>query len=153
MSAAQRTACVLAGGRVCQAYFPGHHMHFIHARKLGESPWGWRDGVIAAAGEDGTVIIDYVLEDGRAEAWHHDEVVVELRVGSPVRVHEGLYALSSRLGWLNILISGGLGPVPTPEQTDPWLAEMTGGVVDLSTGRGLALDQIDSDEAEGEGVR
>lgn len=34
----------------------------------------------------------------------------------------------------------GLGAVPEPPETNPWEAEVTGGVVDLATGRGPALD-------------
>ncbi len=137
------SACRHAGQGLCQAYGPGHNLHSIHARKIGESPWGWRDGVVVEATNQGFVTIEYALEPGRVEAWHHDPVVGKLPTGSPVRVHEGFYVLSSALGWVNLLVSSGLGAVPTPDETDLWQGEVTGGVVDLSTGRGVALDHPD----------
>jgi len=35
----------------------------------------------------------------------------------------------------------GLGDVPDPDVPELWSHDITGGVVDLSTGRGIALDQ------------
>lgn len=133
----------------CQSFRPGHNMHWIHARHVGESPWGWRDGVVSATSEDGFVTVEYVLESGRVETWHHSPVVAKLSKGTPVRVHEGCRTLSSPLGWLNLLIASGLGAVPTPKNADAWAPEVTGGAVDIATGRGLALDHLleeDSDE-------
>lgn len=146
---AKTSECIHHGDSVCQAYWPGHNMHWIHARKIGESPWGWRDGVMSASSADGFVTIAYALDIGCVWAWHHDPVVAKLAPGTPVRVHEGLYALSSPLGWVNLLISSGLGATPAPLETDPWQAEVTGGVVDLATGRALPLDHV-GDAALGE---
>lgn len=136
------SACILMGYDCCQSFHPGHNMHWIHARHVGESPWGWRDGVVSAASADGFVTVEYVLEAGRVEAWHHSPVVANLAKGTPVRVHEGYRTLSGPMGWLHLLISSGLGAVPKPENTDAWAAEVTGGVVDMTTGRGLALDHL-----------
>lgn len=141
--------CIRDGQGICQAYWPGHNLHWIHARKIGESPWGWRDGVVSDCSTDGFVTIQYALELGRVEAWHHDAVIGELEDGTPVRVHEGFYALSSPMGWFNLLISSGLEAVPEPQDKGPWQPEVTGGVVDLATGRGLALDHLHGEDADG----
>lgn len=135
-----RRSCVPAGSSGCQAYFPGHHMHWIHARKIGESPWGWRDGILIAMSPAGKVEVEYALEPGGVTAWHHVDLTSELAVGTPVRVHEGLYALGSPIGWLNLHIDAGVGPVAEPDDVQLWAQEVSGGVVDLSTGRGLPLD-------------
>ncbi len=132
------TPCILQTGH-CQAYHPGHNTHWIHARRVGETPWGWRDAVVG--GLDGRWVSVTYVDDGRqVELWHHDELTDALPVGAPVRVHEQYYVLGGPFGWLNVLVRGGLGPVPTPEDTSAWEPEVTGGVQDLSTGRALALD-------------
>lgn len=143
------SACILMGYD-CQSFHPGHNMHWIHARHVGESPWGWRDGLVAAASVDGFVTIEYVLESGRVEGWHHSPVVARLSKGTPVRVHEGYRTLSSPMGWIHLLIRSGLGAVAEPEDADPWEAEVTGGVVDLATGRGLALDHLHGEDGDGD---
>ena len=115
-------------------------MHFIHARHIGETPWGWRDGVVESVGPDGWVHVRYLAEDAVVRVWHHDPLAQLLAVGDPVRVHERYYSLGGLFGWLNVVVRGGLGPVPQPDNAELWAQETTGGVVDLSTGRGLALD-------------
>lgn len=146
------SACILGSYDCCQSFHPGHNMHWIHARHVGESPWGWRDGVVSAADAAGFVAVEYVLESGRVEAWHHSRIVGNLAKGKPVRVHEGYRTLSSPMGWIHLLISSGLGAVPEPAHTDPWVAEVTGGVVDLATGRGLALDHQLGEDGQDDGA-
>ncbi len=132
------TPCVVRNGH-CQAYHPGHNTHWIHARRVGETPWGWRDAVVS--GIDGQwVTVTYVERGHEVQLWHHDELAGELAVGAPVRVHEQYYVLGGPFGWLNVVVRGGLGPVPKPVDTSVWEREMTGGVQDFSTGRALALD-------------
>ncbi len=43
-----------------------------------------------------------------------------------------------------MLVEGELGPVTSPVDPADWADEMRAGVVDLSTGRGLALDHVRS---------
>lgn len=122
----------------CQSFYPGHNLHVIHAAHIGRTPWGWRDGVVREMAS-GWVHIDYVAEPGDVRVWHHD-VSRQLRRGTPVRLHEQYHALANRAGWLNVMVVGGCGPVPAPPEPGVWATEMTAGVVDLSTGRGLAMD-------------
>jgi hypothetical protein len=141
------TPCQPSGS--CQLYAPGHHLHVIHAGRLGMTPWGWRDGVVTAASSDGWVEVDYVGEDGQVRAWHHEDLTGELAVGSLVRVHEQYYALSAPFGWLNLHLTGGLGPVPQPADLEPFRGQFSTGVVDLATGRGVAIDQVPPGDADG----
>ena len=129
--------CVTGGNGVCQSYNPGHNVHFIHARKVGESPWGWRDGLLSSLDATGSLTVEYATEAGQVEAWHHQDLVAELAVGSPVRVHEGWQMLASSAGWLHLNISAGLGTVEEPAFVELWDDQVTYGVVDLSTGRGV----------------
>lgn len=135
--------CAPRSGKRCESYWPGHHMHFIHAKLIGQTPWGWRDGVVAQLASQ-WVEVEYTEEDGRVSLWHHRPVSAGLAAATLVRVHEEYHALGSRAGWLNVLVEGGLGPVPSPVDPAVWADEMTAGVVDLSTGRGLALDHVQS---------
>ena len=125
----------------CVAYRPGHQMHFIHAKKTGEEPWGWRGGVIATIRHDGWLEIDYTGEPGRVVAFHHLDLTERLAVGDAVRVHEGYHALEARIGWLNLWLGSGLGPVPEPSDPDLWRGEITIPVTDLSTGMAIPLDR------------
>jgi hypothetical protein len=140
MSADHRE-CISDDGR-CSAYWPGHNMHFIHAKHVGRTPWGWRDGIVESV-TDGWAEVRYLLEEGRVSVWHHTELATLLSPGDPVRVHERFHALGGPFGWLNVEVRGGLGAVPDPEEPDVWAQETTGGVVDLSTGRALPLDHLD----------
>lgn len=118
-------------------------MHWIHARKIGQSPWGWRDGVVTSIAPDGWLTVDYVLEEGRMIGWHHDGLTNVLKVGSPVRLHEGFRALAGTFGWVLLFVSEGVGAVEKPTAPELWDDQVTGGVVDLSTGRALPLDHLD----------
>ncbi len=132
------TPCIVRNDQ-CQAYHPGHNTHWIHAKHVGRTPWGWRDAVVSRI--DGRWLRAAYVENGHeVQLWHHVELADELSVGTPVRVHEQYYVLGGPFGWLNVLVRGGLGPVPTPNSTGAWQREMTGGVQDMSTGRALALD-------------
>ena len=137
------TDCIVdADGDRCRSYRPGHQMHFIHAKKLGEEPWGWRDGVVVSVSPDGWLEVDYVLEPGRVVAHHHEDLTSVLHVGEPVRIHERFYGLSARFGWVNLCITDGLGWVPEPEDPELWQREITIAVTDLSTGRALPMDRL-----------
>ena len=140
MSSADPKPCDHFGGAArCGAYHPGHNTHAIHARRVGETPWGWRDAVVRAIDGRWTTVA-YVEHDHEVELWHHEELARELTVGAPVRLHEQYYVLGGPFGWLNVVVCGGLGPVPEPADVSAWQREMTGGVQDLGTGRALALD-------------
>lgn len=131
--------CRTYGGDRCQHYAPGHNTHCIHAKHVGRSPWGWRDGLVALI--DGHWLhISYVGDSGEVRVWHHEALGDEVAVGDPVRVHEGLHVLGGPFGWLNVIAQGGLGAVPEPAEPALWADEVTRGVQDLSTGRALALD-------------
>ena len=137
-------SCVPGEGGRCQSYYPGHNTHWIHAKHVGRTPWGWRDGVVTGV-DGGTLSVDYVLEEGHLRVWHHADLSAELRPGDPVRVHEEYYVLGGPFGWLNVFVRSGLGPVPTPPDPSVWDEEVTGGVQDLGTGRGLAVDWRSTD--------
>lgn len=137
------TDCIIdQPGDRCGSYRPGHQMHFIHAKKLGEEPWGWRDGVVVSVSPDGWLEVDYVLEPGRVVAHHHEDLTSVLRVGEPVRIHERFYGLSAGFGWVNLCITEGLGWVPEPEDPELWQREVTIAVTDLATGRALPMDRL-----------
>jgi hypothetical protein len=57
-----------------------------------------------------------------------------------VRVHEQFHALGCPAGWFNCAIENGAGWVPKPVGAVAWNAEVTRGVVDLSTGIAAAVD-------------
>ncbi len=133
------TPCVVRDGGQCQGYQPGHNTHWIHAKHVGRTPWGWRDAVVRRL--DGCWITVTYLEGGHeVRLWHHDELAGELGAGAPVRLHEQYSVLGGPFGWLNVVVSGGLGQVPAPTDAEAWEREMTGGVQDLGTGRALPLD-------------
>jgi hypothetical protein len=55
----------------CQHYAAGHNTHWIHAKHVGRSPWGWRDGVVRRI--DGLwLTVDYVQVAGALRVWHHE---------------------------------------------------------------------------------
>ena len=96
----------------CRRYNPGHNMHAIHAKHIGRSPWGWRDAVVI--GLDGCwLTVEYFLEEAHLTLWHHQALTNEVCPDTPVRVHEQLHALGGRFGWLNVVVQGGLGAVPS----------------------------------------
>ena len=136
------TPCSARNGASCELYFPGHHTHWIHASRVGSTPWGWRDALVG--GIDGRWITLTYLESGRrVRVWHHASLAGEVEVGAPVRLHEQYYVLGGPFGWPNVVVRGGLGAVPEPADRAAWERSMTGGVQDLSTGRALALDWMD----------
>ncbi len=108
-----RQPCTPQGQSACQSYAPGHQLHAIHAKHVGRTPWGWRDGVVVNVhGSD--VSVQYLEQNHRLRVWHHRHLR-ELHVGDAVRVHERYYVLGGPFGWVNTVVSGGLGPVPEPE--------------------------------------
>ncbi|TIC82583.1 hypothetical protein [Nocardioides sp. GY 10127] len=130
-------------GRECGFYDSGHLIHFIHAKRLGQHPWGWRDAVVT--GVDGFwVSLAYLDSLATPRVWHHRRLSRFLTVGAPVRLHEQYYALGCPDGWFSVVVEDGLGPVPRPADTSPWDdgvgGGVSGGVVDLSTGVAIALD-------------
>lgn len=128
----------------CQSYRSGHQTHWIHAKHVGRTPWGWRDGLVVAL-DGGWVTLDYLESGRRLRLWHHQALAGEVR-GRPVRVHEQYRVLGGPFGWVHVLIEGGAGPVPAP--ADPaWAGQATGAVTDLSTGRAVALDWLATEES------
>lgn len=124
---------------VCTAYWPGHLMHAIHANQVGRMPWGWRDGVVV--GIDGLAItVGYLDDPASPLLWHHQDLGDVLQVGDPVRVHERFHTLGCPAGWFNCVVENGAGAVPEPDDAAGWDAEVTRGVVDLSTGIAAAVD-------------
>jgi len=92
-------------------------MHPIHARRIGDRPWGWRDAVVTGV-VDGEIRLRYVHETGYPVVWHHNDLSALLNAGTPVQLHEGYHGLGLPAGWVNVIIrSGGLGAVPEPEVT------------------------------------
>ena len=136
------TPCVVRDDDFCRSYLPGHHTHWIHAKHVGRTPWGWRDAVVSGV-DGGWTTVTYVESGRPVRLWHHVDLAAELVVGAPVRVHEGYYVLGGPFGWLNVVVQGGLGPVPEPADPAAWADRVTGGVQDLGTGRALALDWPD----------
>jgi hypothetical protein len=134
------------GSTHCQSYAPGHQVHWIHAGRVGKTPWGWRDGVITAVSADGWLDVDYVLETGRVRGWHHEDLTGELASGDPVRVHEGYWMLGAPSGWFSLRVTSGLGAVPQPEDLGQFAGQFSAGVVDLSTGRAVAVDHIEPED-------
>lgn len=128
-------------GEPCQSYRPGHHMHVSHARRIGETPWGWRDAIVTAI--SGQVIaVGYVHDDACPTVWHHRSLIEYLRPGDPVRLHERYYALGCAAGWFNVVIEAGLGPVPEPDDPSVWAAQTSVGIVDMATGAALPMDHV-----------
>ncbi len=139
MTSSERSPCVSRPGERCGSYYPGHNTHWIHAGHVSRTPWGWRDAVVS--GIDGCRLAVIYVDGGReVQLWHHEELADELAVGAPVRLHEQYHVFGGPFGWLNVVVRGGLRPVPAPADASAWEREMTGGVQDMRTGRALALD-------------
>lgn len=138
-----RLTCQRTDGH-CQLFSAGHNTHWIHAKHVGRTPWGWRDAIVTGI-DRRWLTVEYAVELGQLRLWHHQALRSEIAVGSPVRVHEQYYVLGGPFGWLNVLVQGGLGAVSEPAEPEVWAGEMTGGVQDLSTGRALALDHAHLD--------
>ncbi len=114
-----------------------HHIHSIH---VGRTPWGWRDALVAAV-TGPSVHVEYLDGQATPVLWHHRAIGVEL--GDPVRVHDEYHAVAFPFGWFNVIIRGGLGPVPEPPDTVLWYQRTTLGVVDMGAGNGLAVDHAE----------
>ncbi len=127
-------------GTPCQAFAPGHNMHHIHSIHVGRTPWGWRDALVAAV-TGPSVHVEYLDGQATPVLWHHRAIGVEL--GDPVRVHDEYHAVAFPFGWFNVIIRGGLGPVPEPPDTVLWYQRTTLGVVDMGAGNGLAVDHAE----------
>ena len=138
------TPCVIRDDARCSSYLPGHHTHWIHAKHVGRTPWGWRDAVVSGL-DGGWTTVTYVETGRQVRLGHHADLAGEADVGAPVRLHERYYVLGGPFGWLNVVVEGGLGPVPEPADPAAWERRMTGGVQDLRTGRALALDWLDAE--------
>lgn len=130
------TSCSIpVSGGPCGSFWPGHALHFMHAHRLGQTPWGWRDAtVVSVAG--GLVRAAYLAEEGGVEMWHHASLEEVLPVGTPLRVHERLHAVGGPFGWANVEIRSGLGPLPEPEEPARWDAGTTR-PREVGTSRGL----------------
>jgi hypothetical protein len=131
----------------CPSYGAGHQVHFIQARLVGESPWGWRDAVVSSLDKH-FARLAYLEDDATPIVWHHKSLKRRISVGDPVRLHERYHVLGCPAGWFSVVIAGGLGAVPEPMDKTVWAPEFTIPVVDLATGIALPLDHV-----EGRGER
>lgn len=144
MSQSDPFTCHFVDG-CCQRYGNGHNTHCIHANHVGRTPWGWRDGlVVAIAGR--CVTVDYLHSGAQVRLWHHEDLSAEIAHGQPVRVHEQYHVLGGAFGWVNVNVDGGLGAVPAPADPSTWAGETTCSVVDMTTGRAVALDWSTTEE-------
>lgn len=143
----QLTGPIPCKGEPCQLFLPGHNMHHIHARRLSESPWGWRDAVVVSViGE--MVRVEY-LNGSAVTLWHHRSLAEAAEEGMPVRLHEQYYALGMPSGWYNVVIaSGGLGSVPLPSSPESWRGQWSAGITDAVSGLGLPTDHISDDHQQ-----
>lgn len=131
----------------CTSYASGHQVHFIQARLVGATPWGWRDAVVGEVQRD-WVQLSYLDADAQPELWHHTDLTDLLRTGVPVRLHEQYHVLGSPAGWFNVLLRHGAGAIPEPATPHLWCAERGVAVVDNRTGRALPLDHVDPGNAD-----
>lgn len=123
----------------CGSYHPGHDVHFIQARKAGESPWGWRDATVVAV--DGhQAVLAYLVGNVELTVWHHRSLAGRLSPGAPVRLHEEYFLLGTPSGWWSVAVVGGVGSVPAPADPALWSAQTSPGIVDLAAGVALATD-------------
>ena len=123
----------------CPSFRAGHNVHFIQARKAGQSPWGWRDAMVTGIGGL-EVHLAYVAEDAEPVVWHHRSLGEQVSVGAPVRLHEEYFVLGTSIGWFSVVVRDGLGPVDQPEETSLWDADSSPGIVDVATGIALPTD-------------
>lgn len=130
----------------CVSYWSGHNTHWIHANHVGRTPWGWRDGVVASADPKGWVHVEYVAAQATVSGWHHRDLSELLPPGTLVRVHERYHVLGGPFGWLNLVVRGGLGPVPDPGEPALWAEEMRVGIENLATGIALPIDHVYSED-------
>jgi hypothetical protein len=126
--------CSPAAPRGCRSHLPGHLTHLLHARLLGRSPWGWREGRVTSVSGEGWLTVACTAEAGTYRAWHHQDLRARLAPGEQVRVHERHSALSGALGVVSLHIARGVGPVPEPVALDVWASPTGASVIDLRTG-------------------
>lgn len=119
----------------CRHCTPGHAIHWIQAKLVGKTPWGWRDGTVAA--KDGKWITVAYLDGGTARCWHHQDLGDEITVGMPVRLHEQFGVMTILSGMICVNCVEGLGAVPEPADPALWAAQMSPGIVDLDRDRGI----------------
>jgi hypothetical protein len=113
-------------------------MHVIHANRIVQRPWGWRDAVVHEWLDNGWLRIR-CLEGRTVDVWHHRDLITELPIGEPVLVHRLHSALGFGSHILNVVCDGDLGPAPRAARTSPFPATQTAGLVDLETSRGVDL--------------
>lgn len=87
-----------------QSCKPGFHIHFIHAQKIGQTPWGRRPDIVTTV-DGSTATVAYVQEDADGTLWHH-QPLADLEVGVPVRVHGKFRVLETVGVWRNVELSG-----------------------------------------------
>lgn len=87
------TLARVPGAEECRRTSPGHEIHFIQARLLGQHPERWQDAVITEAAADGR--LRGRLLDGDEQWWgvHHASLADELSAGAPVQVNIGTSAI------------------------------------------------------------
>lgn len=122
----------------CGRYQGGHLVHSIQARMAAESPWGWRDGIVATI-TGRFVLVDYVFVAGSVWCWHHVGLSGELRTGDAVRVHERFRLVHGPMGVVCVKLGRDLEPVPDPEHRELSRPENTPMIVNLATGRGIVV--------------
>lgn len=130
-------------------------LHWIHANHLGQTPWGWRDGVVSAPlpgaelppGWEPQEVVDVAyLEGGRVRVSNGRPLGARLPVGTPVRVHERYWALQVSRALFPVRLDGGLGDVPKPAQPHLWHAERQVAVTDNATGLAVLLTGRPADD-------
>ena len=102
---------------------------------------------MAAVDGDGWVVVDVApgpaAEAGAVEAWHHQDLRGDVRLGDRVHVHERHSALAGRFGTVSLLIARGIGPVPDPVPLEVWGDAAGATVIDLRTGAPLPPAALD----------
>lgn len=115
----------------CRQYRPGHRLHHIQLRLLGQRPDRWRRLVVVDRSPQELVLFDE--DEGRVVMWHHAPFPDDLVPGSVVHHHEGLDVLVRPDGVAHCVdfIAGDF--LAEPEEIHGRVI----GIVDLSTGNGL----------------
>lgn len=119
----------------CDAYRPGHALHFIHARLIGENPGGWRTVTVSRLEGRELLLVD---EAGAVVvAWHHRLLTDIVAPGDRVAVHARHSAVAAGGAVLNVRLTGTLSAdLPASEEVAP----PTTTIVDLASGRGLTTE-------------
>jgi hypothetical protein len=101
-------------GSDCQLYRPGHNIHAIQGRLVGEMPWEWRDAVVVTVdGQRAT--LSYLLDDGTPTIWYHRPLSALVRAGDAVVIHERYYIVRTGGNVFCVELADGIGPVPEPD--------------------------------------